>query len=205
MHTYRVNSIFRSFQGEGLYTGCRTVFVRFSGCNLQCPFCDTAYDTYTEMTSQEIFLEIMHVSNYNPPPQFVVLTGGEPSLQVDMELMEKLRTYYQVHMETNGEIEIDQRIVDMIECLTVSPKTYTFKQREGTVLKLLWHGETYQEIQSYLANTCFSEFFIQPDSTYVHIPVNNQIDLHKLENYLYVANMLDLRLSLQIHKILGIS
>ena len=46
---YRVNEIFYSLQGEGVYTGTPAVFLRFSGCNLKCGFCDTAHETFTEM------------------------------------------------------------------------------------------------------------------------------------------------------------
>ena len=54
----RINDIFYSLQGEGYNTGRAAVFVRFAGCNLRCPFCDTEFDTYREMTDDEILTEI---------------------------------------------------------------------------------------------------------------------------------------------------
>ena len=51
---YRINEIFYSLQGEGFWTGTPAVFVRFSGCNLRCPFCDTAHQTFTPMTAEDI-------------------------------------------------------------------------------------------------------------------------------------------------------
>ena len=54
MKTYRVNEIFYSLQGEGRWTGRPAVFIRMSGCNLSCPFCDTDFTHYTEMTAQDI-------------------------------------------------------------------------------------------------------------------------------------------------------
>ena len=51
---YRVNEIFYSLQGEGFHTGRAAIFVRFSGCNLRCPFCDTDFSSYQEMTGEEL-------------------------------------------------------------------------------------------------------------------------------------------------------
>ena len=75
---YRVNDIFYSLQGEGHNTGRAAVFIRFAGCNLRCSFCDTEFDTYREMTAEEI---VASISTYSA--RFTVLTGGEPTLQVD--------------------------------------------------------------------------------------------------------------------------
>ena len=82
---YRVNEIFYSLQGEGGNTGTPAVFVRFSGCNLSCYFCDTDFSSYTQMSVEDI---VSAVSAY--PARLVVLTGGEPALQVDKQLVDAL-------------------------------------------------------------------------------------------------------------------
>ena len=59
---YRINEIFYSLQGEGYHTGMPAVFVRFSGCNLRCPFCDTEFADYREMDAEAIAEEIAHLT-----------------------------------------------------------------------------------------------------------------------------------------------
>ena len=81
----KINEIFYSLQGEGYHTGTPAIFVRFSGCNLKCDFCDTQHEEGKMMTDDEIIAE---VKKY--PAVTVVLTGGEPSLWIDDELIDRL-------------------------------------------------------------------------------------------------------------------
>ncbi len=81
----KINEIFYSLQGEGYYTGTPAIFIRFSGCNLKCSFCDTQHEEGTMMTDDEIIAE---VKKY--PAVTVVLTGGEPSLWIDDTLIDRL-------------------------------------------------------------------------------------------------------------------
>lgn len=111
--TYRVNEIFYSLQGEGAYTGVPMVFVRFAGCNMRCPFCDTQHEPYTMMTAQEIRAQIMAFGCNT-----VCLTGGEPTLQVTEELIAEAFDGFRVHMETNGSNTIPQGV----DWAVVSPK-----------------------------------------------------------------------------------
>ena len=110
----RVNEIFYSLQGEGHNTGRPAVFVRFSGCNLRCPFCDTDFSAYRSMSVDEMMDAI---AGY--PTHFVVLTGGEPTLQVDDAFVAVLHSYgYEVAIETNG----TRPVPEAIDWVTVSPK-----------------------------------------------------------------------------------
>ena len=81
----KINEIFYSLQGEGYHTGTPAVFIRFSGCNLKCSFCDTQHEAGALMTDDEIIAE---VSKY--PAVTVILTGGEPSLWIDDALIDRL-------------------------------------------------------------------------------------------------------------------
>ena len=97
-HTRKINEIFYSLQGEGYHTGTPAVFVRFSGCNLHCDFCDTRHEEGTPMTDDDI---LARVEQY--PARMVVLTGGEPALWIDDALVERLhRAGRYVCIETNG-------------------------------------------------------------------------------------------------------
>ena len=113
---YRVNEIFYSLQGEGFWTGTPMVFVRFSGCNLKCPFCDTDHSGYRELDAEGIVLEVRKMGEGCGR---VCVTGGEPSLQLDATLVEALHTAgFQVHVETNG----TRALPEEVDWVTVSPK-----------------------------------------------------------------------------------
>ena len=120
-NSYRINNIFYSLQGEGRNTGRAAAFVRFAGCNLRCPFCDTEFDSYREMTADEILQEIAQLSSFYSPLSscFIVLTGGEPTLQVDEHFVDLLHQEgYEVAMESNGTRPAPRNL----DWLTVSPK-----------------------------------------------------------------------------------
>lgn len=113
---YRVNEIFYSLQGEGMWTGTPMVFVRLSGCNLRCPFCDTAHQEGRPISAPAILEEVRRVGG---ACRIICLTGGEPLLQADEAL---IRTFadagYSVHVETNGTCEAPEGI----DWITFSPK-----------------------------------------------------------------------------------
>lgn len=115
---WKVNEIFCSLQGEGYNTGTASVFVRFSGCNLKCNFCDTYHNAGTQMSLPAIIAEI----NKYPKAPLIVLTGGEPSLVVNDELIRGLKsTGKKIAIETNG----TRQLPCGIDWVTLSPK-FTF-------------------------------------------------------------------------------
>lgn len=116
MKKYKVNEIFYSLQGEGRWAGRAAIFVRFSGCNLKCPFCDTDFKAHKEMGEIDILEKIQSLSDNC---RFVVFTGGEPTLQVDESLVALLKKWgYYIAIETNG----TNRVPDGIDWITCSPK-----------------------------------------------------------------------------------
>lgn len=117
---YRVNEIFYTLQGEGAHSGIPAVFVRLSGCNLRCPWCDTEFADYREMSADEVVAEVCSLYDLqNPRRKMVVLTGGEPSLQVDQPLIDALhKAGFYICIETNG----THPLPEGIDWITCSPK-----------------------------------------------------------------------------------
>ena len=117
MHSYRVNEIFYSIQGEGAFAGTPAVFVRFSGCNLACPWCDTDHSHFAEMTRDELE-EAVRALLTGRDGAIIVLTGGEPALQLrdDDPLFQGFGC--RICIETNGTLPVP----DWVDWVTVSPK-----------------------------------------------------------------------------------
>lgn len=124
----RINEIFSSIQGEGLYAGEPTVFVRLQGCNLKCKWCDTSYAQNPaggeEMSVQEVFAAINQMAN-GYPWQWVCITGGEPLLQKKellelVKLLKKARFF--VEVETNGSIKLSMELMDKVSSWVVDYK-----------------------------------------------------------------------------------
>ena len=178
----KINDIFYSLQGEGYYTGKPAVFVRFSGCNLKCDFCDTAHEDGKLMSDEEIIEEI---SKY--PANNIIITGGEPSLWIDDILIEKLhKAGKYVCIETNG----TNPLPEAIDWVTCSPKENTvLKIGRIDELKVVYTG---QDLSKY-ENMNASHYYLQPCSC-----TNTQ------EVVDYILKNPKWRLSLQTHKMINI-
>ena len=142
----KVNEIFYSLQGEGVYTGTAAVFLRLSGCNMKCWFCDTkGHEQGTEMTEEEI---AERVSQY--PARHIVITGGEPTMQLNASLTRLLHEKgFYIQIETNGALPLKEGTeVDWITC---SPKGNEIKIQRIDELKLLFikeYLEKYKEVKA---------------------------------------------------------
>ena len=196
----KINEIFLSIQGEGCHTGVPSVFVRFSGCNLKCDFCDTNHQSGVEMDDDRIIDEI---KKYDAP--LIVLTGGEPSLFIDEEFIAviKRETGKKIAIETNGTRPLPQGI----DWVTVSPKEGPDINGDGTLrvskadeLKVIDRG---QPLEKYFHLECVTPetvMCLQPCS--VADPAENEVNLSStIERVLKDPRW---RLSLQTHKFIGI-
>lgn len=157
MQKYVLNEIFYSLQGEGRWTGYPAIFIRFSGCTLKCHFCDTDHSPKIELNCGEL---VRHIRRWQRCTR-VVLTGGEPLLQVDANLLYELHSCgYRIHIETNGTIDYIPGLA-LIRWLTVSPKE-NWVLKTGDELKVVYTG---QDLDQYMGiGINFKHYFLQPCS-----------------------------------------
>lgn len=151
---YEIVEVFYSLQGEAYWTGTPSVFVRFSGCNLTCAWCDEPHHRKpgTHVPSAAALVEKVQDVGLNAPN--VILTGGEPALQADDALIDALHAAgYRVCMETNGTLGWPKAV----DWVTVSPKTATFAV--GDELKLVYTGQ--QQLADY-EDLGFKHLYLQP-------------------------------------------
>lgn len=193
----KINEIFYSLQGEGYWTGTPAVFVRFSGCNLKCAFCDTDHQNGRHYTTEEV---ISKIQKY--PARHIIFTGGEPTLQLSRDLVERLHTLGKfLHIETNGSIRLSDDIENNIDWITVSPKDAPIKIQRIDELKALYHGGGQNMAALDSIRTA------NPDCRYLQpCDVNNPQENSRIlsETIEYIKQNPRWRLSLQTHKIIGI-
>lgn len=193
----KINEIFYSLQGEGYWTGTPAVFVRFSGCNLKCAFCDTDHQNGRHYTTEEVISEIQKY-----PARHIIFTGGEPTIQLSRDLVERLHALGKfLHIETNGSIRLSDDIENNIDWITVSPKDAPIKIQRIDELKALYHGEGQDMAALDSIRTT------NPDCRYLQpCDVNNPQENSRIlsETIEYIKQNPRWRLSLQTHKIIGI-
>ena len=114
----KINEIYASIQGESSHTGLPCVFIRLTGCNLRCSWCDTAYAFY-DGKNLSVEETLQKVETFGMP--LVEITGGEPLLQEDVyPLMEALlKKGYRVMLETSGALPIDKVPEKVIKILDI--------------------------------------------------------------------------------------
>lgn len=207
--SYRIKEIYFTQQGEGSNTGRDFVFVRFSGCNLWsgkeknrksaiCQFCDTDFYGTDGInggvyTARQLIEKIKSLWVSRDDNIAVVLTGGEPLLQVNDELVAALKQeQIYIAVETNGTLDAP----DHIDWICMSPKANTeIKLKKGNEIKVIFPQESLDLEKFSLFD--FSEFYLQPmDSNKYQENLNATIT--------YCQKNPKWKLSLQTHKILGI-
>ncbi|WP_311222420.1 MULTISPECIES: 7-carboxy-7-deazaguanine synthase [unclassified Acidovorax] len=210
--TYSVKEIFYTLQGEGGQAGTPAVFCRFAGCNLWsgreedrdtaiCRFCDTDFVGIDgtlggKFTTADALADQIAAQwpAHDAAHRLVVLTGGEPLLQVDTALIDALHArHFRIAVESNGTVKAPEGI----DWLCISPKAGApWVQREGQELKLVWPQPGF-DLQALETQTRFAHRFLQPmDGPEQSENIGRCIDAC-LERPAW-------RLSLQTHKLTGI-
>jgi 7-carboxy-7-deazaguanine synthase len=209
--SYAVKECFLTLQGEGVQSGSRAVFLRFAGCNLwsgreqdreaaQCRFCDTDFvGTDGEgggkfASADELAEQVERLWGATEEQRLVVITGGEPMLQLDDALVEALHERgFRIAVETNGTLPATAGI----DWICVSPKAGTdVVQRSGDELKLVWPQAGIEPAE--LEQWAFEHFLVQP------------MDCLDREAAVEAAVRLAMerpkwRLTLQAHKVIGLA
>ena len=201
-HTLKISEIFASVQGEGLRLGEPTLFIRLSGCNLQCPFCDTQYawEKGEQMSIEQIVDRVKQLRS-RFAAEWVCLTGGEPLVQNVENLALRLKVeHLKTQVETNGTI---YRTLP-VDWYTVSPKPekYQFQPEYKTKAKEIklvvvknLDFEIIQKIREAFPNR--TPILLQPESN-LEWSMLKAYDLLKRAVNTGIENV---RLSLQLHKI----
>ncbi|WP_324075513.1 MAG: 7-carboxy-7-deazaguanine synthase [Erythrobacter sp.] len=208
--SYAVKEIFKTLQGEGAHTGRAAVFCRFAGCNLwsgreqdrasaQCRFCDTDFVGVDgtgggRFADPETLAKAIEAEWGGPGERrYVVLTGGEPLLQVDGPLVDALHALgFEIGVETNG----TQPAPEGLDWICVSPKAGTdLVLTSGNELKLVYPQDN--ALPSQYENLAFDHFYLQPMDC-------DESAAHTEKAINYCMNNPRWRLSLQTHKTVGI-
>ena len=206
----RVIEKFVSINGEGLRQGELAVFIRFANCKLRCSYCDTTYSfinpVYNDESIDEIidYINKQHVKN-------ITLTGGEPLIQEDIDILinRLVELGYRVEIETNGSVDIKKYLNDKISF------TLDYKLPTSLMEKfMLTDNYNYVTKKDSIKFVCgdlndlikAKEIMIKYDlinkTNCLISPVFNQINLEDIVNFLIDNNLNDVRLCLQIHKII---
>jgi len=201
----RVSEIFFSIQGEGTRAGRPCVFVRFTGCDLRCGYCDTAYAFHggAEMSREAILAEVAR-----HPCRFVLLTGGEPMLQRDLPDLarELLARGYEVAVETHGQLPLDALPREVIRVADVKTPGSGEPATELAWLALL---RPHDEVKFVV---CSEEDFrwsadvirrhrLEGRLAVLVSPAAGLVDPKDLARWMLESG-LDARLNLQIHKVI---
>ncbi len=194
---YKINEIFYSLQGEGYHTGVASVFVRFSGCNLACDFCDTVHSAGSMMSLSQI----VEAVNAHPKAPLLVLTGGEPSLFINEAFVAELkaRTGKKIAIETNGTNPLPANL----DWVTLSPKTgfigaeaHPCTLNECDELKVVYLNQDLSAYSHIKAGRRYLQPCFVPDPKLCEANIKACVDA--------VLNHPEWTLSLQTHRILHI-
>lgn len=204
----RITEIFYSIQGESSYAGRPCVFVRTTGCNLRCVWCDTEYAFYggRDMSVDEVFEEIERLGH---GCRLVELTGGEPLLQRDIgDLARRLLSAgYAVLCETSGSVTVGRVPAEVVKIMDIKcPGSGEAEANDWRNLELLKPGQ--DELKFVIAGREDYEWAVRQlrerdlDRFVVHFsPEFDSMDVRELAEWI-LADGLPVRVQLQLHKLI---
>ena len=204
---FSVSEIFYSIQGESLYAGCPCTFVRLSGCNLRCRYCDTSY-AYAPGTSMQMGAVMEQIKAFSCP--LVEVTGGEPLLQEQTPALigTLLDSGCTVLLETNGSLDI--RSVDARCIKIVDIKCPGSGESDKTCFANLDHLQAHDQLKFVLTDRADYEYAKtllrhrwpqEPPVSLLFSPAAGLLDPALLTEWI-LADHLPVRLQLQLHRII---
>lgn len=214
----KINEIFSSIQGEGLWVGCKQIFIRFCGCNLNCAYCDTEFKNGKTYTPQELYEKITKEYDINTVHS-IALTGGEPLLFADFlaQFLPKIKNLTKIYLETNATLSEEflkiKNYVDIVSAdikLPSSSRNSTFELHEKffknckgieTFAKVVFDENiTDEEIArcAKIAQTYNLELVLQPKTTGNNTPANPDFYQKTLDKFCKLHK--NTRLIPQVHK-----
>lgn len=201
----RVNEIFDSIEGEGKRAGTLVTFIRLTGCNLRCGYCDTkyAFNEGTEMDISEIIRNVHHHK--------VTVTGGEPLMQENIHYLLKALNRHEVNIETNGSIDIEPFFIYPHTFFTVDfktgssgmlqnmhPRNYEVLRKQD-ILKFVVASQT----DLLTAKKIFTRFYSTLRNRVIYVsPVFGQIEPVEIVEFIKKNRLHSWKVQLQLHKII---
>ena len=213
---YSVKEVYYTIQGEGYHTGRPAIFLRFSGCNLWsglekdretaiCNFCDTDFVGGELLTAEKISNALLNLSTDFYNVKNVVITGGEPLLQLDLELLVELKKHeFNIYLETNGSVKLKPEMRPLIDHVAISPKQPFGEtlQRECDDLKILFPFLKGVEPHKFSGMRAKNRF-IQPIDGTPHLGENTEDAIQYIFKYgTFEREENSYKLSVQIHKVI---
>lgn len=199
-----VNEIFLSIQGESMSAGFPTIFVRFTGCNLRCHYCDTtyAYEDGKEMSPKEVYEEVekLHYKR-------VCITGGEPLLQKELNELLGLLEGYLVTIETNGALSLKGLVLGEGHSWVMDMKAPSSGCSDYMIVDNFNSLRDKDEIKFVIGDRADYDWAkdIVKDNyskgVITFSPVYGKIDYEEMVSWI-LADRLDVRFQLQLHKII---
>ncbi len=207
----KVQEIFATFQGEAIYAGWPSVFVRLGGCNLACDFCDTEFDSFEELSIEEIIAKVVNLSRNSQGKtthKLIVITGGEPLRQPIAPLCQRLVDEgFLVQIETNGTIfrELPREVKIICSPKVANGKYHTIRpdllsRIDAFKFIISVDKKEYSDIFEVGQSQTDAAVYLQPMDEYDAAKnlANQRLTLKLAEEY-------GARISLQTHKIWGIA
>ncbi len=204
----QVTEIFKSIQGESTYAGLPCIFIRLTGCNLRCTWCDTEYAFYggRQMTVDEVVEQARGLGG-----KLVEITGGEPLLQKEVyPLMDRLlEAGYQVMLETSGErsiAEVPRQVVRIVDV-----KCPDSGEADTFAIKNLEYLAPHDQIKFVIASRRDYEFardftachgLTERVAAVIFSPVHGAVDLPEMARWMVEDGLEKVRFGYQLHKII---